>query len=64
MWEVLMHELHHYVNFLSRHVGLEVEIEAQASLQEYLFRSIRRKLQGIDKETTMEVVVTKKDTGK
>jgi len=49
-WETLMHELHHVVHF---HIAvarrMEKEAEALAYQQEYLFRSIRRKLQGTRK---------------
>lgn len=48
-WETLIHELNHYVHFLCENIGAESELELQAYLQEYLFRSIRRKLQGVDK---------------
>ena len=48
-WETLMHELHHYVRSFSQWKLMEKEDEALAYLHEYLFRSIRRKLQGIDK---------------
>lgn len=48
-WEILIHELHHAVFFLSKERGMEKEMEAQAYLQEYLFHRIRRKLQGLDK---------------
>ena len=50
-WETLIHELHHVVQKVaSLKVFLE-EKEAQAYLQEHLFHSIRRKLQGIEKIT-------------
>ena len=48
-WETLMHEVHHAVFNLSVRKSLIEEMEAQAYLMEYLFRSIRRKLQGVDK---------------
>lgn len=47
-WETLIHELNHYMKFLSENIGMENEIEAQAYLQEHLFHKIRRKLQGTD----------------
>ena len=47
-WETLIHELHHAVNYLTENKRMEKEVEAQAYLQEYLFRSIRRKLQKTD----------------
>lgn len=43
-WETLMHETHHLVHYLSKKKGFEEEPEAQAYLQEYIFRAIRRKL--------------------
>jgi hypothetical protein len=46
-WEVLMHEIHHIVFYLTESKNLDGEMEAQAYLQEYLFRVIRRKLCGI-----------------
>ncbi len=48
-WETLMHEIHHFIHNLSYDKIMEKEIEAQAYLFEFLFHSIRRKLQGIDK---------------
>ena len=48
-WEVLIHELHHIVFYLSETKMLEKEMEAQAYLFEWLFRQIRRKLQGVEK---------------
>lgn len=48
-WEILMHEVHHLVRELADTKGFLKEPEAQAYLFENLFRSIRRKLQGIDK---------------
>lgn len=47
-WETLAHELHHVVEYMSDFKLLDGELEAKAYLFEYLFRSIRRKLQGID----------------
>lgn len=47
-WEVLLHEIHHAVDYLVKNNLMEKEIEAQAYLFEYLFRSIRRKLQRIE----------------
>ena len=47
-WETLMHELHHLVEHVSNVRMLDDEIEAKAYLQEHLFRSIRRKLQGVE----------------
>ncbi len=48
-WEVLMHECHHIVQHLAKTKGMYDEAEAQAYLFEFLFHSLRRKLQGIDK---------------
>lgn len=48
-WEILMHECHHIVQHLAKRKGMFEEVEAQAYLQEFLFRSIRRKLMCIDK---------------
>lgn len=48
-WECLMHEIHHIVQHLAKIKGMFEEVEAQAYLFEFLFRSIRRKLQGVDK---------------
>ena len=48
-WEALMHECSHIVHRIAKKKGfLENEVEAQAYLFEYLFRSIRRKLTGLD----------------
>lgn len=47
-WGVLIHELHHAVQRLASQKGFLNEPENQAYLQEHLFRSIRRKLQGPD----------------
>ena len=48
-WETLMHEIQHIVQYLAKCKGMNDEPEAQAYLFEFLFRSIRRKLQGTDK---------------
>ena len=48
-WETLIHEICHIVDRVSEHKRMEKEMEAKAYLFEYLFRNIRRKLQGIDK---------------
>lgn len=50
-WECLIHELSHYLDFLGDQVGIAKETEARAYLMEFLFRRIRRKLQGLDKPT-------------
>lgn len=42
--EVLIHELHHIVEFRAQYSSFENEMENKAYLQEYLFRSIRKKL--------------------
>jgi len=47
-WENLIHETHHIVQDLAKKKMMFEEAEAQAYLQEYLFRNIRRKLQKID----------------
>ena len=47
-WEILMHETHHVVQWFAKQKGMFEEPEGQAYLFEYLFHSIRRKLQGID----------------
>ena len=46
-WEIVLHETHHVVQFITKNKYMEKEVEAQCYLHEYLFRSIRRKLQGI-----------------
>lgn len=48
-WEMVLHETHHIVQFITELKMLEGEIEAQAYLHEYLFRAIRRKICGYDK---------------
>ena len=48
-WETLMDEIQHIVQYLAKCKGMNDEPEAQAYLFEFLFRSIRRKLQGTDK---------------
>jgi hypothetical protein len=47
-WEVLMHECHHAVQHIAKRKGFLEEAENQAYLQEFLFHSLRRKLQGVD----------------
>ena len=47
-WECLIHELAHVVQRLAVDKMMESEDEARAYLQEFLFRSIRRKLQGVE----------------
>lgn len=48
-WEILMHECHHAVHFIAETKCMYDEPEAQAYLFDYLFRSLRRKLDGTDK---------------
>ena len=48
-WECLAHEIHHVVHQISKQTMMEDEMEGQAYLFEFLFRSIRRKLQGIER---------------
>jgi len=48
-WEALTHEIHHLVFKMSKEKMMSEEMEAQAYLFEFLFHSIRRKLQKIDK---------------
>ena len=48
-WEILIHELHHYTMYFMEWKNMKDEIEALAYLQEFLFHSIRRKLQKVDK---------------
>lgn len=45
-WETVMHELTHYVKFLCENISAEKEQELRAYMHEYLFRKIRRILQG------------------
>ena len=47
-WELLLHELIHTVDVISKDGAFADEMEGRAYLAEYLFRSIRRKLQGLD----------------
>lgn len=44
-WETLIHELHHAVEHFRVKKAMQDEPEALAYQQEYLFRSIRKKLQ-------------------
>lgn len=48
-WETLLHETHHIVEIIARQKMAQDEMELKAYLQGYLFRNIRRKLQGVDK---------------
>lgn len=48
-WETILHEVVHAVQHMTRWKNLENEDECQAYLVEYLFRNIRRKLQGVEK---------------
>ena len=47
-WEALLHETAHIVQKIARDKLMSEEDEARAYLQEFLFKSIRRKLQGTD----------------
>ena len=47
-WELLIHEISHIVQYMMTQKLMEGEDEARAYLTEWLFRSIRRKLQGIE----------------
>lgn len=47
-WEVLIHELTHYVQDLLVKIHADDEGEARAYLHEHLFHVIRRILQGVD----------------
>lgn len=47
-WETLMHECHHATLHLAKKKMFQDEMENQAYLFEYLFRSIRRKICGLD----------------
>ena len=47
-WEILIHELSHILDWVVEDCMIEKETEARAYLHEFLFRSIRRKLQGLD----------------
>jgi hypothetical protein len=44
-WETLIHEVHHVVHRTAKDRGMIDEWEAQAYLQEFLFRAIRKELQ-------------------
>lgn len=49
-WEVMIHELSHLMDFvMNDQKSMQGETEARAYQAEYLFRSIRRKIQGLDK---------------
>lgn len=47
-WEILLHELHHAVYWITKFHALQDETEAQAYTYVQAFRTIRRKLQKID----------------
>lgn len=49
-WECLIHELHHAVHEWGKRKCRNEEMEMLAYQQEYLFRSIRRKLMGLPDE--------------
>ena len=46
-WETLIHELHHAIEHFRVKKAMQDEPEALAYQQEFLFRAIRRKLQGM-----------------
>lgn len=46
-WETLLHELNHLVDMMGENQNFNDETEAKAYLQEFLFKEIRQKLQGI-----------------
>ena len=48
-WECLIHELSHILDWICDWKMLNGETEARAYLHEWLFKEIRRKLQGRDK---------------
>lgn len=48
-WETLIHELHHVVSRIMKNKGTHDDLEPGAYLQEWLFRQIRHKLQGVEK---------------
>ena len=48
-WEIILHEITHATQQITLWNFLQGEHECQAYLTEYLFRNIRRKLQGVDK---------------
>lgn len=50
--ETLLHEIYHLVHFASKQKGIEDETEFQAYQFEYLFRNIRRKIDGRGKCST------------
>ena len=47
-WEILMHELHHSVYWITKKFAIHDETEAQAYAFDNAFRTIRRKLQKLD----------------
>ncbi len=47
-WETLMHEVHHLVLHTAKMKGFLEEPENNAYLFDFLFRNLRRKLQGTD----------------
>lgn len=48
-WQTLIHEICHIVDHISLDKMFQNESEHRAYLMEYLFKSIRRKITGIDK---------------
>lgn len=49
-WETILHEVVHVVQNIRKVKGINGEDESEAYLTEYLFRNIRRKLQGVIKQ--------------
>ena len=47
-WECLIHEISHIIDWIVEACMLEKETEARAYLHEWLFREIRRKIQGLN----------------
>ena len=41
-YEVLIHELNHFIHYAGKYYGFEEEVEFKAYLQESMFREIRR----------------------
>lgn len=60
-WETLIHEINHLIDFvLVERKRMSPETEAKSYQFEYLFRSIRRKLQGTDPTVTCKGWCAKK----
>ena len=47
-WETLIHEISHIVHKITKDKMMLHEDEAKAYLSDFLFRKIRRKIQGVD----------------